>query len=166
MANKGNYYHLTNDKGNCYAIGEEDVMKKTDLAYTAGIIDGEGCVYIGKFNKRKNKYPSYQLHVTVNSSDEWLCQFLKMGYGGSVHKYLSPRNTKMYLWHIAALKALVFLGIILPYLHIKQPQAEIAIQFQSQLKTVGRRGRTEEVVALQEEQRLLLKNAKKVGKAI
>ncbi len=45
--------------------------KKTDLAYAAGIIDGEGNIGIYA-NTSRNGYPVYRMRVRVTNTDEGL----------------------------------------------------------------------------------------------
>ena len=52
---------------------------KQALAYTAGIIDGEGCICLDKHGKH-----GIELKVSVGNTKEWLLQWLKMQYGGNI----------------------------------------------------------------------------------
>lgn len=103
-----------------------------DIAYTAGIIDDEGCIRLKKhWRKLEDGRRRYSLGVgvTVGNNSEWLVNWLKFHYGGSV--YIADRQRVNLYWHwqIETRQALEFLELILPYLKIKRPQAEIAIQF-------------------------------------
>jgi len=108
-------------------------MKKIDLAYTAGIIDGEGCIHIRR--QRDKRYHScfkYGLMVSVASTDEWLCKWLQMCWGGSV-RYCQKANPKWrphWIWQLSSRQANSLLKVIVPYMRIKRPQAEVAIGFQ------------------------------------
>ena len=118
-------------------------MKKTDLAYTAGIIDGEGCIYISK-----------------QSNDEWLCQWLKFTWGGSIYR-IEPKKERWSIawdWTIQTNQAYIFLKTILPYLQLKRQQAEIAIKFQEKKKRYTYK--TEGETAIEEVEYLLMKNLK------
>ena len=111
-----------------------DGVIDTDLAYTAGIIDGEGNIGIYANMSRKHN-PVLKLRVRVNSTDEWLVHWLKQTYGGSVgYADLGTRLGKnwkpVWWWTISCRKALLFIEAVLPYLRMKKPQAEIAIRFQ------------------------------------
>ncbi len=132
-------------------------MKRTDiLAYTAGIIDGEGCINL---NKTK-------LRVTVSNTKEWLCQWLRMRYGGciGVEKNNKPSNWAVsYRWYINGKQAGVFLKMILPYLNLKKPQAEIAIRLQGARNGRGRRHLTEAEQAVIEAENILMHNLNKKG---
>lgn len=97
-------------------------MKKTDLAYAAGIIDGEGCINIDKDHRGH-----YRLHVIVCTTDEWLVIWLKLGFGGCAW---AVRKRRQWRWEICYRKGAAFLQLILPYLQLKGAQAELAIRFQ------------------------------------
>ena len=128
-------------------------MRKTErLAYTAGIVDGEGCTCI-TFTSGKRLCMS----VSVTSTDEWLCQWLKMQYGGSVHlmKTQKPNWKHGHRWWLASKQASEFLRLILPYLNLKRPQAELAISFQQ-----NRRGKDK---VISEAQRILMRSYNKKG---
>ena len=133
-------------------------MKKTDLAYAAGIIDGEGCIYIGH-NHQKDK--SFTLQIVVGNTDEWLCLWLKSNFGGYVYcrKRAKPYSN-FWSWHLQHQKARIFLELVLPYLQIKKAQAELAINFQGNKKR-GRPMKESEALVLQEAQAILLKKMHK-----
>jgi len=132
-------------------------MKRTDLAYTAGIMDGEGSIGIAR-HKSKSCKRGYALELTVQvtSSDEWLCQWLKFGFGGSLSHSTNSVGNPMWHWIISARKAMEFLKLIIPYLNLKKPQAELAIKFQEAKKM--RPVKTDEEMAVEEAQRILLQN--------
>ena len=82
-------------------------MTKIHMAYLAGLFNGEGCISIGQHRQvRRKRGCMNQLWVTVNSSDEWVCQTFKMAFGGSVYTYISPYRTRMWVWTIASKVAL------------------------------------------------------------
>ena len=148
---------------------EGDVMLKNRharLGYTAGIIDGEGCISIFRYTKHgKPNYSSYhRLIVSITSTDEWLCQWFKMQYGGSVQPHIpyAITQSKSWIWVVIGKRAAELLESILPYLQIKRPQAELAIKFQKGMRRRSKMGDmfkrlTEEELAVREAQRLLLK---------
>ena len=112
-------------------------MSKTDLAYTAGIIDGEGCIMISRVRSQRSRSGYiYGLTVAVNSTDEWLPQWLKFSFGGSI-TFREPHRkneSPLWMWALRSRQASDFLKLTLPYLHLKKPQAELAIKFQTRKK--------------------------------
>ena len=98
-----------------------------DLAYTAGIIDGEGSISIIK-TKRNKKNCSFSLSVTVANNNEFLMSFLKERYGGTVNS--SNRWHRTYQWRLCSNQAMAFLMLINNFLFLKREQAILGIQFQ------------------------------------
>lgn len=99
---------------------------ETELAYIAGIVDGEG--YIG-FNKRKNG--TLSLRITVTNTNLEILEWLESRFGGSVQKHMQPQGNRKesYIWTVAALLACDFLKHIRKYMRIKARQADLAIIF-------------------------------------
>ena len=143
-------------------------MKKTDLAYVAGIVDGEGCITIAHKWEYKRGTESYSLLISLHSTDEWLCQFLRNAFGGYVgldQRKARPHHLPAWRWQVTGKYAYELLRVILPYLHLKRPQAELAIKFQeAKMRRGHRRGRTgmtAEERVIEEAQHILMKEAKK-----
>ena len=111
-------------------------MGKLDLAYMAGLFDGEGYIGIAKRKARKQDYeinPSYWIRVTVNISDKWICELFRFSFGGRVemsHARIGG-NFIMWRWVMDGESAVDAIKALLPYLHLKRSQAELAIKFQS-----------------------------------
>lgn len=135
--------------------------KGNDLAYAAGIIDGEGSIGFRGFGKRDK--PFHAIWVRVSNTNEWLVKWLQFNFGGTVRKAKSlPQRKDMWLWTIRTRQALHFLELIVPYLKIKRPQAEIAIQF-AKARNYGRK-RTDEEIAVEQAQAILMRQYNKRGK--
>jgi len=130
-------------------------MKKIDLAYLAGIIDGEGCIFLSSRNV---------VEVSVSNTSLWLCNYLKFVFTGSVIKVKEDargNRQQLYHWSVKCQRAHLCLKLLLPYLRIKKPQAELAIQvLRGQM---GRRGKnkTEAQKAIEEANFILLKEYKR-----
>jgi len=103
------------------------------LAYTAGLFDGEGCVSIVKCSSSSKQGFHLALTVRISNTNEWLINWLKMQFGGATCKMQTrPKNTKdCWQWVKSGAQARDFLVLILPYLFIKKPNAEVAIHFQN-----------------------------------
>jgi len=103
-------------------------MKKVDLAYAAGIFDGEGCIYIAG----KGHEQAWQLRCFLHMAGIYMPQLFQFHFGGKFRK--EKRKTKggyeTYKWVVNDNQALRFLEVLLPYLKLKRPQAELGIQSQ------------------------------------
>lgn len=98
-----------------------------ELAYTAGLFDGEGCIY---FNKRLKGHHIPQLFVTVTNTDLDVLYWLKETYGGSVSRHTKGTLAHKESWSWAMggnPMSRAFLGQIVPYLKIKRLKAIRAI---------------------------------------
>jgi hypothetical protein len=147
-------------------------MKKTDLAYVAGIIDGEGWISI-KNRTIKNGNRNYALKVGVGNTNEWLINWLKFSFGGSVclKKKWLVNQKQQWIWDLSTKQASEFLKLILPYLRLKKPQAELAISFQSRRKyrgnpnwkIKGKRRMSDAEIALDEADKTLMHSYNKRG---
>ena len=138
-------------------------MKKVDLAYVAGIFDGEGCICL-----RSSKRRSYTLDVSIVNTNEWLMQWLKFAFGGNCYsmqyKSNEERNWKpCWRWALASNKAMNFLELIHPYLRLKKPQADIAIKFQRARRGMGY-PLTDQELAIEEAQRIVMTKLNRRGK--
>lgn len=139
-------------------------MRKVDLAYVAGIVDGEGWIGLRISNRVRGKI-AYTLAVSVANSNEWIIQWLKFAFGGNCCCAEFPEDNRKasWQWSIVANDALKFLDLIYPYLKLKRTQADIAIKFQRERRGRGTRTSDKEL-ALQEAQRILITNMNKKGK--
>lgn len=143
-------------------------MKETDLAYAAGIVDGEGCVCIFKAKARglKRIY-GYRMSVSVKNTNEGLINWLESLFGGGGRKLTGRSNCKdVWTWELYAYKASDFLKLIYSYLRIKRPQADIAIEFQKSKRKGGYRyhPKTEEELAAEEIQASSMRKLNKRGR--
>lgn len=130
-------------------------MTPTDveLAYLAGILDGEGCITIG-FRRGGAFRSSGALHA---SESHHLVLSVLMRHPAPVElfsRFFGGRVTVRVLngkpisgWRVHSRRAERTLEILLPYLRVKQEQAKLAIFFQraSSLHSRGRRLPPEEI---------------------
>ena len=127
-------------------IGKE--IPETIKAYLAGIVDGEGCIYM-EFRRHKNKNGeittrSSRINCVVTNSNPKIMAFLSEYYNGYVRitKQQAMFHWKDRLnWTVAGKQAKRFLTDILPYLLLKKEQAEIGLAVLKTSKRYGRRGR-------------------------
>lgn len=105
-----------------------------DLAYTAGIVDGEGCVAINVSRNRSSNI-CYYPYVSVKNTDMVLTGWLLETFGGRV-TYASGtnRHKATYTWRLYGRNAHNFLELTLPYLKLKWRQAEIALELQERIE--------------------------------
>ena len=109
------------------------IRGKLQLAYLAGIIDGEGCLGISKntTKKQRQKNPKYQSEVCIINTDTRLMNWLKENFGGLVNerKIYGPNDKISYRWRIKESQHQIILKAIIPHLVIKTEQAKLIIKF-------------------------------------
>lgn len=96
-----------------------------ELAYLAGIIDGEGSIQLVKNNKG-----SYTTRITVSNTDLRLIHWLMYSLGGSYYEQKKHnKNYKpTYHWVLSSKHTHNILLKVLPYLKLKKEQANILIK--------------------------------------
>lgn len=142
-------------------------MNDLEKGYLAGIIDGEGCVYINKTKVTgRRKTPSYTVKVCVSITAESLVEWFKAhAQLTSIHHVPKPGGNRkpkwLCTWNNTAAEWL--LETVYPHLVIKQEQAALGLELIRHLqKSKGHRGLTisDEDVAYREgiKQRMSLLN--------
>jgi hypothetical protein len=118
------------------------------LAYLAGIVDGEGSIYIGNFScNPKDGTPYYQTNIEVTNTDENLINWLMLNIGGRRNTYTAaqtPKNSRrtVYRWIASGDLLTNLCHFLLPYLVIKKRQCEIMIKMRQTFEeTRSRKGR-------------------------
>lgn len=120
-------------------------MNNVDLAYCAGLFDGEGCININRHKPQTGKRSvqhTLRCHMGLSSENPVL-HFVK-SFGGSIkYRAIHLKNPKwkdQWVWTIESNQARDWLRIILPFLKMKREEALVAIEFQ-ELRGGQRRGK-------------------------
>ena len=109
------------------------VPKNTDLAYCAGIVDGEGSITISMVSSG-----TYELRLDISNTDYGVLDYFQTTFGvGKVHFHSRPLRRVIYKYYAYGKKACFVLSLLLPYMRIKKTQAKLAIEFQNKL--IGRK---------------------------
>jgi len=123
------------------------------IAYLAGIIDGEGCLYIGRV--KQGKYGSgwqWRALIRVTSCDEELILWLEETFGGSKDsryrwtskkKYFRP----VYNWQATGNMLDHVLKCVEPYLIIKKKQCDVMKRYRLTSKNIGSKRLPDDIVA-------------------
>jgi len=101
-----------------------------DLAYAAGLIDGEGSITICRAGKGY-----HNVRVSICMSDGIAVPWLHRTFDGNFYEQRTAKQPdRIYRrWEVYNKKAEVFLRLILPWLRVKRPQAELALKFRDTL---------------------------------
>lgn len=121
-------------------------MTKIDLAYIAGIVDGEGYVGIKKsaaYKCQGRKTPGYHARIQIRMVDESAIQFVASILGGWYYpeKPHSQKGKPLFCYQASDERAGKILGILLPYLRIKKNQALNILELRK-LQSEGNQHRT------------------------
>lgn len=134
-------------------------MRTTELAYFAGIIDGEGSInlfpYYGIHHKY-GRYLRYRSALSVSNTNYELMSWIVTRFGGKIQTVKRARDklTKYktcYLWMVTHKRAAVIITAIRPYLVAKAKQADFLLKFQATAKRHGRCGAPIEVQELRQQ---------------
>lgn len=108
-------------------------MKQTDIAYIAGLIDGEGYIGIRRFKGKTNGRvtPGYQERIQVRMVDEQAINFLADTLGGTYYaeKPHAHKGRPLYCYSASDKIAVRIIRTVLPYLRVKRAVAEKVLAF-------------------------------------
>lgn len=99
----------------------------TDLAYIAGMIDGDGYITINRSVRKGRAYHYPQVGIAGTRREPH--DFAASIWGGSVNAYV-PRNTAhrpQFQWTRQGASAIAVIEAIAPYLRVKVDQAFLAL---------------------------------------
>ena len=119
-------------------------MNDTDIAYIAGLFDGEGCVsykqYMRKRPHNKKPYPTWQIRLEIAMTDKsiliWVNEMLGVGTVGE--KRYKTKYTKgwkkQWRWRCSHRDAFKVCCLLFPYAHVKLGEIQKIIQHYSERK--------------------------------
>lgn len=100
------------------------------IGYLAGLFDGEGSIYGGL-----NPKPCLHIVCTMTTPDP--LKLFHEAFGGSLKSYAPTKGQKTPMWRwgvCSAIEQEAFLTAVLPWLIVKKPQAELALQYLQTIK--------------------------------
>lgn len=109
-----------------------------DLAYVAGVFDGEGWVRIDTYVPPGRTIPRYQLIAGIAMTYAPLMKAVHAQFGGTLHGDDSfqrhyAKNRVIWRWHVSSKFAHSFLIAVEPYLIVKKEQAGLGIELQADM---------------------------------
>ena len=112
-------------------------LKSTEKAYIAGLIDGEGSIFICKQKRWKSGKFGYQLRIVVGMNDRAPIEYLKKKLDGGFTQTIKYKNKNWrtsYRWVLCDERASNLLKKIKKYLLVKNKEAEIGIELRRTFK--------------------------------
>ena len=106
-------------------------IKKTEFAYMAGYIDGDGCFYIGKQKIKGRLTQKYVSSLTISSTNTLAFLDFHEIFGGSVRPVSKFHKTWKKTYHYTTKKerSLQIAHHILPYLVERREECELMVKF-------------------------------------
>jgi len=113
------------------------LLAEKDLAYAAGLFDGEGCIQLRKAGGANKPATCPEaglcLYISVANTNTEVLTWLKEHFGGNVYD-MHPKGqpegwSRGFAWVTSGKNAAAFLHKVYPYLKIKRGQAEPALLF-------------------------------------
>lgn len=114
-------------------------IPETDLAYTAGLLDGEGCITLeapGVSSTGVQKAGRVRILVYMSTPD--VLAWLKETFGGCFYERKTtraPTRKPVHHWGLSGQSAAILLERLEPYFRVKQSQARVAIEFSRHQQT-------------------------------
>ena len=113
------------------------MIGEVDLAYIAGLIEGEGSIQYKQYmRKRKHNpkaYPTWSIRIEIAMTDRsvlvWLNEIL--GVGTVNPRKVKPGKKKQWRWRCSHRQAYFVAKLIWPYVHIKLPAIQKIIEHYS-----------------------------------
>ena len=110
------------------------------LAYLAGIIDGEGCIYLGHIKRGEDLV--WHSVMKVTNCDLDLITWLENVFGGCTSKHGRWTSKKaffrpVYGWNATGAMLDYLLPLIRPYLVIKKKQCDVMLEYRKTSKCGG-----------------------------
>jgi hypothetical protein len=119
-------------------------LKEEQLAYLAGFIDGEGCFFIGRFNTvslpTRMRYMNYHTILKISNNNLDVLNWISKTFYArtTVHNKKTKDKTRNFITYDC-----YFTGnLLLPFLIIKKPQAEIMLKMRATFPRSGSIGQT------------------------
>jgi len=127
-------------------------MKKEDLIYIAGFLDGDGCVMVQLISRKDYRLgfeirPSVVFYQKSNNKDFlfWLKNKLKLGY-------IRDRNDGMSEYDIVGIKPVInILNQLLPFTRLKKKQVKLTLSILKKMPESGREMTAEKLYRLSKE---------------
>lgn len=135
--------------------------KDTDIALLAGIIIGEGSIFIGNFScNPKTNEPYYQTNIQVANTDKGLIDWLQNTFGGLFStrtRKQMPLNSRkqVYMWTITGERLTHLCELLLPYMICKREEIEIMLKMRATYTKNGASKGHQGVLQLPKEVRIL-----------
>lgn len=105
-------------------------FKTEDLIYAAAVIDTDGCIFVTR--RARSGPDSYYAEVQVGMTKKPIIDWFYQTFGGHMNTgVVKNQYALVSRWGLKCRQANKFVSLILPYLKLKNKQAELALQLQA-----------------------------------
>jgi hypothetical protein len=115
---------------------------EVQLAYIAGLMDGEGGIGIYRKQNRGGKEPNYSVLVKITNTDKavllWVKQVTGVGYIVQKETKNPAKDSPCWDWKLRKSEISVLFPFLLPYLRVKKRHAELVLEFLALYTSRGR----------------------------
>ena len=120
--------------------------KHIENAYLAGIIDGEGSIFITRINNKKSGNVWYRLQIGCAMTEPDAIEMLRKTFTPNTKQFIYRGGRKkgykpVYQWLTTGSTTVRILKELLPYLTVKKNQAKLGIEFQTWRETLPNTGK-------------------------
>ncbi len=116
-------------------------MDNVTAAYIAGILDGEGCFMVEKFRTTRSPIGfQFRSRVELQMCDKDVIDYIAEKTGRAIRSRLLPSGRTVYVLNWRNAFAVNLIRTVLPYLIGKREQAEICLDYETNI--APGRGRT------------------------
>lgn len=110
---------------------------ETELAYLAGLLDGEGCVgvycsFSELGTRQKVPRPVYKARLTITNTDRRMLDWVHGRFGGAIisRRAANERSKPVFRWSLQGINRVqALIKAVYPYLIVKQAQADLILRF-------------------------------------
>jgi len=110
-------------------------MNPLDLAYLAGIFDGEGTISVSYATSPNGRAPSLSCRLSIGNTCLELLEWVQSVAGGKIYTphVLMPNAKQYWNWVLLGRPASALAAELLPHLRVKHRQAALAASVESLL---------------------------------
>lgn len=132
---------------------KSDEMSDAEIAYVAGIFDGEGC--IGFAQARGTSF----VRILITNTNKELLEYLQSKFGGDIKALSLRKHNWKQGWNlrISWSRAIELIRLVYPWLRVKREQAQVALAWDALRPGMGKvryseKGERDDAIALLREQ--------------
>ena len=110
-----------------------------ELAYAAGLFDGEGYARISRWEKPKSAHVAWQVRIGIGMTYKPIIEELHKQFNGSFyvndHSKRNSNHRPQYFWTARSKEACAFLSAVLPFLVVKREEVILCLELQANIET-------------------------------